>query len=74
MRWILVKDGLPEKYERVLVTIRRPGKESVVRSSTFYGDGFNNDNGDYWRLKENRIAAWMPLPEPYRARNKGCGY
>lgn len=62
--WILIKDGLPEKYQRVLVTIKTR-KRIAVRSGTYYDGYFNNDNGECWNIKEKEVLAWRPLPKPF---------
>lgn len=62
--WIPVSEALPEKHQRVLVTIRRSDGEYRVRSGNYSDEYFWIDNGDHWKC--NEALAWMPLPEPYR--------
>ena len=65
-QWIPCNERLPENKSFVLTTIRVPGKRSRVRSG-FYDSGlFMIDNGDTWNIREKRVIAWMPLPEPYK--------
>lgn len=61
-KWIPVTEVLPEKLQRVLVTIKRTDGEMRVRSGNYSDDYFWIDNGDYWKC--NEVLAWMPLPEP----------
>ena len=66
-KWVPAYErDMPEKYERVLVTvIETQGRK--VRSGTYCGDGcFNCDNGDLWLASEEEFKAWMKLPEPYQ--------
>lgn len=63
-KWIPVTEALPEKHQRVLVTIKRIDGEMRVRSGNYFDDYFWIDNGDYWKC--NEVLAWMPLPEAYR--------
>ena len=63
-KWIPVTEALPEKYQRVLVTIKRIDGEMRVRSGDYHDDYFWIDNGDFWKC--NEVLAWMPLPEPWR--------
>ena len=63
-KWIPVTERLPEKHQRVLVTIKRSDGEMRVRSGNYSDDYFWIDNGDYWKC--NEVLAWMPLPEPMR--------
>ena len=56
IKWISVKDRLPERFNRVLVC-RENGKVE---------QGFR-DVGDWWKIYGTRtkhITHWMPLPEP----------
>ena len=63
-KWIPMTERLPEKHQRVLVTIKRTGGEMRVRSGNYFDDYFWIDNGDCWKC--NEVLAWMPLPEPWR--------
>lgn len=62
-KWIPVTEALPEKYQRVLVTIKRSDGEMRVRSGEYNNDYFWIDNGEFWKC--NEVLAWMPLPEPW---------
>ena len=58
-KWYPVTERLPEIHKNVLVTDR---EVSDVYVSYYCGDGYwNTDTGG----ANNRIVAWMPLPEPY---------
>ena len=65
-RWIHVSETLPEKHQRVLVTIKRTDGEMRVRSGNYFDDYFWIDSGDYWKC--NEVLAWMPLPEPWKGK------
>jgi len=63
-RWIPVSERLPEKYEEVIVT---DVEVSDTYQSQYIGNGYwECDNGAF----TNRIIAWMPLPEPYKAESE----
>ena len=64
LKWIPVTKRLPEKHQRVLVTIKRTDGEMRVRSGDYFDDYFWIDNGDYWKC--NEVLAWMSLPEPWK--------
>ena len=66
-QWISPKERLPEKYQRVLVTIYTKRNGAQVRSGMYYDGYFNNDNGDCWKHTDKEVKAWVPLPEPYMA-------
>lgn len=69
MEWISVKDNLPEKYERVLVT---NGTEVCIhykQSMCNFSDSMGHDlycGGKYddCRIDEGEVKYWMPLPKP----------
>ena len=69
-RWIPVTERLPEDMTRVLVTIYTKDKGYKVRSSYYSHRYFNNDNGDSWKVGEAPLLAWMPMPEPYKEKQK----
>ena len=69
-RWIPVTERLPEDRTRVLVTIHTDYKGDKVRSSYYSGGYFCNDNGDCWRVGDEPLLAWMPIPEPYKGGGK----
>lgn len=68
MKWISVKDRLPENSKNVLCWLG-----DVILMGTYYADNdsktkwafFFSDNGrqydDYW---QELLTHWMPLPEP----------
>lgn len=69
-KWIPVSSGkLPENNMSVLITVRRYDGEVVVRSGYYYANGnyniFYADNGKCWKIDEDGLLAWMPLPRPY---------
>lgn len=60
-RWIPISERLPEQYKEVIVT---DIETTDTYLSQYIGNGhWECDNG----LFNNRIIAWMPLPEPYKA-------
>lgn len=60
MRWIPVRERLPEQHEDVIVTVAKLGV-TVAWFSVVTGT-WKNANTD----KEiPHVTAWMPLPEPY---------
>lgn len=72
MKWISVKDTLPNKYDRVLVT---DGKYTCMHYKqsawNFKGDEGSDLYGNecyQWKdgcsLGEGEITYWMRLPEP----------
>ena len=73
-RWIPVSERLPEHNMSVLITVRRYDGEIVVRSGYYYAHGdnsiFHADNGNCWKIDEDGLLAWQPLPEPYKAESE----
>ncbi len=69
MQWISVKDKLPKKYARVLVT---DGKEVCIhykQSMCNFEDEMGYDlycGGKYddCNITEGMVKFWMPLPKP----------
>lgn len=73
-RWIPVSERLPEHNMSVLITVRRYDDEIVVRSGYYYAHGdnsiFHADNGNCWKINDDGLLAWQPLPEPYKAESE----
>lgn len=62
-----ILDGkLPEDGQRILVTIKKPGHESV-QADEFYMDSTECYLDSGYEIRTEAIA-WMPLPEPYAER------
>jgi hypothetical protein len=72
-RWIPVSERLPESSGVYIVSRWfSDGEERAILVDANYYDGngyWYNDNRINWGrdLVTNRIVAWMPLPEPYKA-------
>jgi hypothetical protein len=75
--WIPVSERLPESSGVYIVSRWfSDGEESAILVDANYYDGngdWYNDNRINWSrvLVTNRIVAWMPLPEPYKAESEG---
>ena len=67
--WILTSERLPNENCAVLATVIYIDRESVdiLRFLTDEDEepGFYHDDGDLFRLDNDDVVAWMPLPEPY---------
>jgi len=70
MKWISVKDKLPQKYQRVLVTdgkqICLHYKQSFINWQDERGHDLYcscTENKDKCEFREGDITHWMPLPE-----------
>lgn len=68
--WIPVKDRLPKRGERVLVTYVSVFNEFLCDDCAMI-----NENGNWiWcfdeSLVELQIIAWQPLPKPYEVKRK----
>jgi len=63
--WISVKDKLPEGRQEVLVFVRHP-KESYIWCDIYLPDA---EPGFILSLGSERVAHWMPLPEPPEVDN-----
>jgi hypothetical protein len=67
--WIPVSEKLPEDYQRVLVTIKNYHGDNVVRVAQYFKQRkiFKvKENGEWWKVGEVGLLAWMSLPEPYK--------
>ena len=73
--WIPVIERLPEKFQRVLVTIVNYKGNKVVRVAEYYnrketGVFQIKENHEEWEVGEKGLLAWMPLPEPYKSESE----
>lgn len=67
MRWISVKDRLPEDRQKILTYW--PAGHTPIQVQTFYLQ--YGTSGPWWMfgwhnhlLKDGNITHWMPLPDP----------
>lgn len=67
-KWILTEERLPEKEGDYLVTITMDHRPFIFILG-FHDGKFFGDRGD--EPNNKRVIAWMPLPEPYSAKEKG---
>jgi hypothetical protein len=66
-RWIPVSEKLPEDYQRVLVTVVNYWGIEVVRVAEYSNQKkiFQiKESNDKWKVGEEGLLAWMPLPLP----------
>ena len=66
-RWIPVSERMPEEHKDVL-TCGLGGFIEIQSFENAYDGYWENQNGAWSDLDE--VAAWMPLPEPYRAESE----
>lgn len=68
-RWIPVSERLPEENKTVMASTKY-GVYPETHYTKEYGWEWAYEAGaDYWK-KLDEVAAWMPLPEPYRAESE----
>ena len=60
-KWIPVSERLPEKNDVYLVAVEAFG---YPRRDV---DGFIGQTPRKWEHYGNKVVAWMPLPDPYKA-------
>lgn len=60
-RWIPVTERLPEDKQRILVT-RKSGTIGYISWNTWWNE--------QTRYPIDKVIAWMPLPEPYKAESE----
>lgn len=66
--WIPVSEKLPKNHQRVLVTVVNYWDVEVVRVAEYYNQKkiFQiKENNEKWKVGEEGLLAWRPLPEPY---------
>lgn len=66
-RWIPISEKLPEDYQRVLVTVVSCWGIEVVRVAEYSNQKkiFQiKESNDKWKVGEEGLLAWMPLPLP----------
>lgn len=65
MKWINVEKRLPEKDKDVLCIVKSSDGtiNPEIRWRTIYKDVVVDDNGFYIYPSEERVLAWMPIPE-----------
>ena len=64
-KWIPITEKLPEEEQQVLISCA-----NGYVTYDFFRDGqfetFNDDNVE----DEEKVLAWMPLPEPYKVESE----
>lgn len=63
-RWIPVSEKLPETNDIYLVSMHSYG------FPTRDIDGYIQQTDRKWEVYGNKVTAWMPLPEPYKAESE----
>jgi hypothetical protein len=72
-RWIPVSEKLPEDYQRVLVTVVNYWGIEVVRVAEYSNQKkiFQiKESNDKWKVGEEGLLAWLPLPKPYEEESE----
>ena len=72
--WIPVSEKLPEDYQRVLITIVNHQGDNLVRVAQYCKRKkiFQvKENGEWWKVGEVGLLAWMSLPDPYKVGSDG---
>lgn len=66
-RWTPVKKRPPRDGEEVLAYFRyEPQSPDIICQNKYLGSG-------RWLSEQDRVLAWMPLPEPYRQEEETDG-
>lgn len=72
LSWIPISERLPKDAQRVLMTVVNYTGHEVVRVAEYYSEiGIfqGRENSESWKVGEEGLLAWMPLPEPYNAES-----
>ena len=71
MDWIPVTERLPDKNGKFLCSIQSNFKRKKIMRiiTTDFESGINRWSPDCMAFKD-RVIAWMPLPEPYKAESE----
>lgn len=67
-RWIPCSERLPEELLPVLVAVREKDRKAAwaTEKSWHYVTAISALDGGVWDYYGDQVAAWMPLPEPYK--------
>ena len=68
-KWIPVSERLPEENGQYLVTVKNLTGYEQLYNNVFECEFFEKD----WIFKgwkDNKVIAWMELPEPYKAESE----